>query len=186
LTEMHQSQGLPIVIVRPGIVIGAGGNPFHWGVGMWGLGNTCQVWGDGKNKLPLVLVADVAAALVRSIQVPGIDGRSYNLVDLPLLSARDYLQELQRLSGQRFKIVFQPIWRFYLMDLAKWLVKVAVAHPDARRFPSYFDWRSRTQKSVFDCTNAKRDLAWNPVSNRERLIDNGICASLQPWIDAIS
>ena len=52
-----------------------------------------------SNKLPFVLVRDVAAALVRGIQVPGIEGRSYNLVDLPLLTARDYLEELQRHTG---------------------------------------------------------------------------------------
>ena len=33
LMEMHYNQGLPVVIFRPGIVIGKGGNPFHWGVG---------------------------------------------------------------------------------------------------------------------------------------------------------
>ena len=37
---------------------------------MWINENLCQVWGDGKNALPFVLVRDVAAALVRAIQVP--------------------------------------------------------------------------------------------------------------------
>ena len=88
LSQMHRSAGLPVVILRPGIVLGTGGTPFHWGVGMWGAGNICQVWGTGENKLPFVLVSDVASALVRSIQVSGIEGRSYNLIDIPMLSAR--------------------------------------------------------------------------------------------------
>ena len=78
LLEMHRTQKLPVVIVRPGIVIGNGGNAFHWGVGKFSEG-VCEVWGDGTNKLPLVLVQDVAAALVRCIQTEGIEGRSYNL-----------------------------------------------------------------------------------------------------------
>ena len=94
LVEMHKKQGLPLVIFRPGIVIGRGGNPFHWGVGMWVSEGVCVVWGAGNNKLPFVLVSDVAAALVRGIQVSGLEGRSYNLVDVPLLTARDYLNEL--------------------------------------------------------------------------------------------
>ena len=83
LMEMHRTKQLPVVIFRPGIVIGQHGSPFHWGVGRWITESLCEVWGDGKNKLPFVLVHDVAAALVRGIQVDGIEGRSYNLVDLP-------------------------------------------------------------------------------------------------------
>ena len=179
---MHRAKGLPIVIFRPGIVIGRGGNPFHWGVGRWISGTVCEVWGDGKNKLPFVLVADVAAALVRAIQVAGIEGRSYNLVDVPLLTASDYLMELQRLSGTAFAVRYRPIWRFYLSDLAKWIVKLAVRHPDRIRIPSYLDWESRTQKAIFDCTCARAELNWEPASNRHRMIDEGIGGSLQAWL----
>jgi predicted dehydrogenase/nucleoside-diphosphate-sugar epimerase len=181
LTEMHRTKGLPIVVFRPGIVIGQRGNPFHWGVGMWASPGVCQVWGDGKNELPFVLVGDVAAGLVRGIQVDGIEGRSYNLVDLPLLTARDYLKELQRRAGMKIAIQYQPIWRFYSTDLAKWLVKVAVRHPD-RRLPSYFDWESRTQKATFDCTLTRTELGWEPASNRERILDEGIGRSLLSWL----
>ena len=48
LLEMQQRHGLPLVIVRPGIVIGRGGSPFHWGVGMWWSDAVCQIWGAGK------------------------------------------------------------------------------------------------------------------------------------------
>jgi hypothetical protein len=41
--------------------LGNGGNAFHWGV----------EW------------SDLATALVRCIQTDGIEGRSYNLVDVP-------------------------------------------------------------------------------------------------------
>ena len=148
LIDMHRTQRLPVVIVRPGIVIGNGGNAFHWGVGKFSEG-VCEVWGDGTNKLPLVLVQDVAAALVRCIQIEGIEGRSYNLIDVPLLSAREYLTELQRLAGIKLTIHYRPIFWFYLSDLLKWTVKLATGHPDRARIPSYRDWESRTQKSHF-------------------------------------
>src|SRR5262249_7281329 len=122
LMEMHSTQRLPVVIFRPGIVIGRGGNPFHWGVGRFSDSN-CEVWGDGNNKLPFVLVVDVASALVRGIQVSGIEGRSYNLIDVPLLTARDYLTELQRLTGTTLSVHYRSIWHFYFSDLAKWGVK---------------------------------------------------------------
>ena len=54
LVDMNRTQNLPAVIVRPGIVIGSGGNPFHWGVGRFSPESVCEVWGDGTNKLPPV------------------------------------------------------------------------------------------------------------------------------------
>lgn len=183
LMDMHRTKQLPVVIVRPGIVIGRGGIPFHWGVGRFSE-NVCEVWGNGTNKLPFVLVTDVASGLVNSIQMPGIEGRSYNLIDVPLLTARDYLQELQRLAGISLTVYYRSIWRFYVADLAKWAVKVAVLHPDRFRVPSYRDWESRTQRAAFDCARARAELGWAPASDRQRMIEEGIGGSLQSWLAA--
>jgi predicted dehydrogenase/nucleoside-diphosphate-sugar epimerase len=184
LMEMHCNQSLPLVIFRPGIVVGRGGLPFHFGVGRWPADGVCEVWGNGTNKLPFVLVTDVAAALVRGIQVPGIEGRSYNLVDDPILTARDYLEELQRRSEMVFSIHYRPIWRFYIADLIRWLAKLAIRHPGRDRVPSYFDWESRTQKARFENSRARTDLDWKPASNRQRLLDEGIGGSLEAWLIA--
>jgi predicted dehydrogenase/nucleoside-diphosphate-sugar epimerase len=182
MMQMHQTEHLPVVIFRPGIVVGRGGNPFHWGVGMWTSEGVCEVWGNGNTKLPFVLVEDVAAALVRAIEVDDIEGRSYNLVDIPLLTARDYLNELQQRSGLKLTVHYRPIWRFYMADLGKWLVKLIVRHPDRIRIPSYWDWESRTQKAVFDCRRARAELHWTPASDRQRMIDEGVGGSLQAWL----
>jgi nucleoside-diphosphate-sugar epimerase/predicted dehydrogenase len=184
LMDMHRTRKLPVVIVRPGIVIGAGGNPFHFGVGLWSSPSVCEVWGDGQNKLPFVLVSDVAAALFSAIQVPGIEGRSYNLVDVPLLTARDYIDQVQKKTGMRLTVYYRPIWRFYLSDLAKWPVKLCVRHPDRVRIPSYWDWESRTQKAYFDCRRARTELSWTPASDLQRMIDEGIGGSLHSWLEA--
>lgn len=184
LLELHHTKGLPLVIVRPGIVIGDGGNPFHWGVGYWRSEGACEVWGDGRNPLPFVLVDDVAAALELCMEKPGIDGRSYNLIDAPLISARDYIDTLQKVAGMRIDVRFRPMWSFYLEDLAKWAVKVLVKHPDAARRPSYRDWESRTQKAFYDCLRTRDELGWKPRSDVEALKTEGIAASLSRWLAA--
>ena len=69
-------------------------------------------------------------------------------------------------------------------DVAKWLVKLAVRHPDAARIPSYSDWESRTQRGIFDCRSARDQLDWTPASDRERMINEGIGGSLEAWLEA--
>ena len=184
LMELHRTDGLPVVIVRPGIVIGRGGNPFHWGVGKWSSEGVVETWGDGTNKLPLVLVDDVAAGLVRAMEVPGIEGRSYNLVDLPLLSAREYIDGLERIGGFKVDVYPRPIWRFFFEDFVKWPVKVMVRHPDAQRVPSYADWESRTQKAVFETSRTREELGWAPVSDSDLMVKEGIGGSLAGWLAA--
>lgn len=79
---------------------------------------------------------------------------------------------------------YRPIWRFYASDFFKWLVKLAVRHPDRIRVPSYHDWESRTHKAIFDCSRAREQLNWKPVSDLNRMIDEGVGGSLQAWLEA--
>jgi predicted dehydrogenase/nucleoside-diphosphate-sugar epimerase len=181
LKDLHRTQSLPLMIFRPGIVIGSGGGPLHWGVGMWQHNSICQVWGDGQNLLPLVLVEDVVDGLIRGIDAPDrFLGEDFNLVADPCLSANDYLNELERAAGIRIQRFHTPIAKFYAMAMIKWAAKVMVRHPE-HILPSYRDWASRTQKAVFDCSKAKRELGWNPQSSRAALIEKGIVVPVKEW-----
>jgi predicted dehydrogenase/nucleoside-diphosphate-sugar epimerase len=168
-----QAMPIPLVILRPGIVIGRGGSPFHFGVGMWMHNSVCQIWGDGTNPLPFVLVEDVGQGILRAIERRGIDAESFNLVGDPCLSALDYLKALEDYARIQVRAIPTPIARFYVADMFKYSVKVAVRWPE-RRMPAYRDWESRTQRAQFDCTKAKARLGWAPVAGAEALIRRGI------------
>ncbi len=184
LMEMHAAKQLPVVILRPGIVIGEGGTPLHWGVGKWASPGVCEVWGEGRNPLPFVLVGDIAAALVLAKDAPGLEGKAFNLVDQPLLSARDYIAEYERMTHTKVAAHYAPTWKPYLDDMTKWAAKVAVRHHDRIRVPSYRDWDSRRQLAVFDCSDARAALNWHPASDRQKMIDEGLGASLRAWLAA--
>jgi nucleoside-diphosphate-sugar epimerase/predicted dehydrogenase len=173
LLALHRERGLPVVIFRPGIVIGRGGSPFHWGIGMWSWNAVCQIWGQGRNPLPLVLVEDVASALVAGLNAKGIEGETFNLVADSNITARDYLSALEDYAGVSFNKISTPPWKFYTTDLVKWIVKQAIRHPD-RRQPSFRDWESRTQRARYDCTKARERLNWQPVDDRDELVRRGI------------
>lgn len=174
LARMQREQALPLVVVRPAIVVGRDGNPCHWGIGKWnGLG-VVELWGRGERPLPLVLVQDVAAALAAALDKPGIDGRIYNLSSPSMLTARQYLAEIEAYARVEIQAFAVPIWRHYLDDRIKWVAKKMTHHPDAERQPSYRDWDCRSQQATFDCTSACRDLGWRPTCDRGQLIRLGI------------
>ena len=179
LRALQRERGLPLVVARPGIVIGRGGSPMHWGIGMWqGLG-VVSTWGAGQTPLPIVLVRDCADGLARMQDAPGLEGRIFHLIGPPLLSAQEYLDALERCGGLRLRRSAPPIARLYLDELAKWLVKVAVRHPGRSRRPSYRDLESRTHAARYDCARTREALGWKPCEDRALLIEEGICAPLR-------
>jgi nucleoside-diphosphate-sugar epimerase len=153
--------------------MGRGGSPFHGGVGNFQRNAVVQLFGKGNNKLPTVLVEDVAAGIIAAAVAPGIDGESFNLVGDPMLSANESLDELERQARIRLRRGPTPIYQFYATEMFKWVIKLMVRHHN-RTMPSYADWDSRTQNAYFDCSKAKQRLNWRPVHEREVLIDRGI------------
>jgi len=163
LLEMYRDRGLPICILRPGVVVGQGTSPLHSGVGMFNNEQHCVGWNRGDNGLPLVLVEDVADAIVKAITAPGAVGRAYNLVGDVRFNARAYMAALARATGRPLYFHPSPVWQLHLEDWGKWIIKRMVGRPAAK--PSLRDLRSRGLSSPFDCSIAKRDLGWKPESD---------------------
>jgi len=180
LQRMHTERGLPLVIFRPGVVIGKGSPPAHWGVGMFHSDTRAQLWGDGTSKLPLVLVDDVAEGLALAMDAPGIEGKTLLLTDEPLLSAREYADEVAAASATRIDAVPTPIWRFFALDLAKEAVKFLIRHPN-RRVPSYRDWDCRAHRARYDSSETRDVLGWKPASTRDAMVKDGIVSAVDHY-----
>lgn len=172
LLEMASREGLPLVILRPGLVVGAGTPPFHGGLGFANNDQHCIGWNRGTNPLPFVLVSDVAAAIVAAVSAPGLEGRCYNLVGDVRLTAREFIAELARATRRPLR--FHPQWPtvLWLMELGKWAVKRAGGRRSP--VPSRRDVLSRGLRAPFDCSDAKRDLGWHPVADRATFIAQAI------------
>lgn len=180
LMKLNKEKQLPLIIIRPGIVIGMGSSPFHWGVGSWHYDTVCQYWGKGDNPLPFVLIEDVVQGLILAMDTSNIEGQSFNLIDKPCLSARDYVNTLEEVLQAKIETLPTPIWKFYAMECFKYGVKVLVGHRD-RRFPSWRDWSSRTQRARFDCTKARDELGWQPAGQAEHILENGVRKPALYW-----
>jgi nucleoside-diphosphate-sugar epimerase/predicted dehydrogenase len=180
LLKLHQEKGLPVVITRPGVVLGRGGNPYHWGIAAWNYTSVCNLWGNGDNPLPIVLVDDIADALIKAMTTPGIEGRSYNLASRPCISAQDYLNAIEQQARVKIRRVPLSARRMYVTNLMKWVMKTVGRNPAP--FPSYADGAARSLAARFDCSKAERELGWQPETDREILISEGIHHPVKEWL----
>ena len=174
LKTLYKEQGFPVVIVRPAIVVGEGGPVMHVGVANWsGLGY-CTFWGDGLNKIPLVLVDDIVKGINAVLDTPGIEGNTYNLSAQSCVSASEYVNEVEKVLNCKIRTHTRSATKPFFTDFIKWIIKVAARHPDKRRIPSIHDWKCREQHAGFDTSTAQNDLGWIPTNDRQTIIEKGI------------
>jgi len=172
LMAAYQRDGLPVCILRPGLVVGAQGPLTHSGLGLFNNEQHCLGWNDGDNPLPFVLVEDVAAAIWLACRAPDLAGRSFNLVGDVRLSASAYLAELALALERPLRFHPSRPELLWLEEQAKALIKRATGRPAAP--PSRRDLLSRGMKAVFACDDVKQALGWHPVSDRRRFIERAI------------
>jgi len=172
LLDMVARERLPLVILRPAIVVGDGGTPFHSALGFFNNEQHCIGWNAGHNPLPFVTVEDVAEAIVLAMTAEGIEGHCYNLAGDVRLSAREYIRELG--SALHRPLRYHPKFptSLWLAELSKWSVKMLTGR--AAPMPTRHDLLSRGMIAQLDCSDAKRDLGWRPIAERETFIHDAI------------
>ena len=178
LQAMQRDGKLPLVILRPGIVIGAGSPPAHPGVGHFLSETRVDYWGDGNNPLPLVVVDDVADALVRALGVPGIEGQTLLLTSPPLMSARDYVGAASLHMAARIDARPRSAWHYWAAEMMKELAKNAVRHPN-RRWPTLHDWQCASHRARYDGRMSEQALGWRPIADRQTLELRGIAEAVK-------
>jgi predicted dehydrogenase/nucleoside-diphosphate-sugar epimerase len=171
LLRMHRTLGLPVIIVRPAIVMGPGTPLQHSGLGLWARDNHCVGWGRGETPSPLVHVDDVADALGRTVTFEGkeLDGRALNLSARPGLGAREIVERMRAATGRDFHFHPRSLLLSQAMEIGKWLVKRIGGRKDAA-FPHYRDLKSRALVPELSCNLARETLGWKPCDDGEELL----------------
>ena len=174
LMKLHRERGLPLIIARPGIVVGPGGPLQHWGIGRWHGAGAVRIWGHGTNILPFVLIDDVADGLIRMAARTTAIGQNFNLVGEPMLSARDYFDAIHEALGARIRVKAGNLHAFYASDAVKYGLKKYALRKRGLVRPSLADWKSRAHFSPFDNRRAKEVLEWQPEADRAAFVRKGI------------
>ncbi|MGI9505099.1 MAG: NAD-dependent epimerase/dehydratase family protein, partial [Geminicoccaceae bacterium] len=166
LIGLHRKSDLPVVILRPGLVVGEGTSPFHSGLGFYNNDQHCMGWGDGRNPLPLVLVDDVADAIVAALEADAVLGGTYNIIGDVRPDAEHYVADLAEALGRPLRFHGQTVNRLYAVEWAKWVLKRLGGRK--MPLPSKRDLRSRGLYARFDLTAEKQELGWTPNDDAAR------------------
>jgi nucleoside-diphosphate-sugar epimerase len=178
LLDMCRTRNLPVVIVRPAIVMGPG-RMVHPALGDV-VSDICILgFGRGKTALPCVLVDDVAQALFLAKDAPGIDGVTFNLAGDVRPSATEYVSVLRERTRRNFRFYPRSMWRICGAELSRYLIKKTVRKPNNMMVPLR-DLRNGTLVTQLDCSLAKQNLGWKPVSDRDEFYRQAIDAFLKP------
>jgi nucleoside-diphosphate-sugar epimerase len=103
--EAHRERGLPLVVIRPGVIYGPGRGALSNRIGLQ-IGSRMFRIG-GRRQLPYVYVDHVATALRQASLEPGIVGEAFNVVDDELPSGKQVLGMYRR-AGRRVRSLWIP------------------------------------------------------------------------------
>ena len=164
--EYGKKHGVPHVIVRPGVVYGAGNLAISGRVGIGTFGVFLHL--GGSNRIPLSYVDNCAEAIVLAAVTEGVDGEVFNVVDDDLPTSREFLR-LYKQRVKKFRSIYVPkavshgmcvLWERY----SRW---------SEGQLPPAFNrnrWDSLWRKTEYTNRKLKTRLGWSPaVSTRDGL-----------------
>jgi nucleoside-diphosphate-sugar epimerase/predicted dehydrogenase len=173
LLDLHRTRNLPVVIFRPGIVVGAGGPPEHLGVGYWPAPTRCISWGRHAHALPFVLVDDVVSAMVAAIGRRDLAGRTFNLVGDVTPTAAEYVAAVREATGRDVRLVRRSVAEWWALEHFAWTVK-KIGRRENNVAMSWRELTYRTGAARIDCADTKATLQWTPESNRDAFFRRGV------------
>ena len=164
--EMCAQLGLPLVVVRPGVIYGEGRSLLTSRVGLQ-VGPLLVRMG-GRHPLPYTYVENCAEGLKLAGLVPGVDGETFNLVDDDPVTGHQLVRFLRR-QGQRIRSVWVP--GFCIQPLS-WLYSTYAKWTEGQLPPVITPYRSAAiWKPLRYCNSyAKHKLNWvQPISTEQAL-----------------
>jgi nucleoside-diphosphate-sugar epimerase len=172
--DWRERHGLPLVVVRPGVIYGPGGTAISSRVGLNLFGVFLHL--GRRNVLPLTYVDNCAEAIVRAGR-SGLDGQAYNVVDDDLPTCAEYLS-LYRQRVAPLRTVRLP----YLATLAMSALVERYHHWSRGQLPAVFTpYKTRTTWGGNRFSNAKlKSIGWSPIVATDRALEQTLASLRVP------
>jgi nucleoside-diphosphate-sugar epimerase len=156
--EAHREAGLPLVVVRPGVIYGPGRDCLSSRVGLK-VGRLMVAMG-GRQLMPYTHVENCAAAVALAGTRPGVEGRAFNVIDDDPPTGKQLLRQYRKAVGG-VRSVRVPGWLVPVVSgWCEWY------HRKSRgQLPDVLTrYKSRAMWTPVEYSNAraKEALGWQP------------------------
>jgi nucleoside-diphosphate-sugar epimerase len=177
LLKFHAQEKLPVVIVRPAIVLGPGGFLIHGALGN-AVSATCLLgWGKGDNPLPCVLARDVAGAMMLAKDAPGVDGKAFNLSSDVRPSAQEIVAYIREKTLRNYRFYPRSLW---VMGLSSFVINTIKKMLHKPCYETFRDLKSNGLTADLDCSSAKKLLGWRPETDRKVFFEEAFGSHVKP------
>jgi nucleoside-diphosphate-sugar epimerase len=171
LAFRFHEKGLPVVIVRPGIIYGPRGKVLFPHIGYPVKNKLFVIIGNGDNLLPLTYIDNTVEAILSAGAKEGVLGQAYNIVDDEAITQREYLEKYMAATHSRFLTLSMP---FSLLLLSILLVEQMrnLGILTKASSPSMYGLVAKYKSLRFDTCKAKKELNWHPEISLEEGLKN--------------
>ena len=160
--DYHRRRGVPLTVLRPGVIYGPGGGAFSSRVGLALPGAFLFLGGD--NLLPLSYVDNCAEAICVAAANAKFNGDVYNVHDDDLVTAREYLRRYQAEVRKVRKVTLPYPAAMALSHAVAWYHRYSKG-----QLPAIFTpYKTRAMWKGNGFSNAKlRSLGFKPIVSTE-------------------
>jgi nucleoside-diphosphate-sugar epimerase len=161
--DAYREYKLPLVIIRPGVIYGPGGDCLSARVGLR-FGNTMLRIGGG-HRLPYIYVDNCAQAIALAATAAGVEGHAYNVIDDELPTGREVLRTYRK-RVEHLHVIPLPLT---MLPLAARLYEGYRIWSNGLIPPVLTRYRTQAQWKPLRYPNqrAKTALAWSPIVGME-------------------
>lgn len=156
--EAHRDEGLPLVVIRPGVIYGPGRDCLSARVGLK-LGSVVIAMG-GSQLMPYTHVENCARAIALAGSRPGVVGQAFNVIDDDPPTGRGLFRQYRRTVGGVRKVPI-PGWLVPTVSgLCEWYHRRSRGQLPAvlTRYKSRAMWKPLRYSNA----KAKAALGWRP------------------------
>lgn len=157
--QFYKTKGLPITIIRPGLVYGPGGPVFFPHIG-YKVGSYCVfINGNGQNFLPFVYIENLVDAVLAAGTKESATGRVYHIVDREEITQDEYLEKLMAATNWKPIKIHIP-WG--LLFLAAGSLQLCTSLDPTGKLPktTLYLYVSKSKRLKYDTTRAQNELGW--------------------------
>jgi 2-alkyl-3-oxoalkanoate reductase len=151
--ESYRECGLPVVIIRPGVIFGEGGkNSLE---GKW------IIFGAKNKMLPYIYVSNVIDALILVAMHDEAVGKIYNVVDDLHLTQGEFRDNVMRLNKNKQRNIYMPRVIMYFMAKVFEAMSRLLWKEAAPPF-SVYHYKSIIRNLKYSNEKIKKELKWTP------------------------